>query len=83
MQRDQVDIFQHAFWVLSNSDHQQSLMICLCAFEAGNINDVDIVIDEAVKVLHTNTYSICFGHPHSIYECDAILYVIDNIKINV
>ena len=78
MQRDQIDILQHAFQILSNPDHQQCLMICLCAFEAGN--DIGIVTDEAVKALHTNTCSIHFGHPHSIHECDAILYVIDNMK---
>ena len=83
MQRDQTDILVRTFHILSNSasGHQQSLMICLCAFEAGNINDVDIVTDEAVKVLHTNsTHCISFGHPRSVYECDAILYVIENMN---
>ena len=80
IQHDQTDILMHAFRMLSNTGHQRSLIICLCAFEAGNINDIDIVTDEAIKVLHTNTHSISFGHPRSIYECDAILYVIDNIK---
>ena len=82
MQRDQTEILVHTFQILSNSasGHQQNLMICLCAFEAGNSNDVDIVTDEAVKVLHTNTPSISFGHPRSVYECDAILYVIENMN---
>ena len=82
MQRDQTEILVHTFQILSNSasGHQQSLMICLCAFEAGSINDVDIIKSEAVKVLHSNTHSISFGHPCSVYECDAILYVIENMN---
>ena len=72
MQCDQADILVCTFQILSNSasGHRQCLMICLCAFEAGSINDVDIVTNEAVKALHTNTHSISFGHPCSIYECD-------------
>ena len=78
MQRDQTDILVCTFHILSNSasGHQQNLMICLCAFEA----DVDIVTDEAIKVLHANTHSISFGQPCSVYECDAILYVIENMN---
>ena len=56
MQCDQADILVCTFQILSNSasGHRQGLMICLCAFEAGSINDVDIVTNEAVKALHTS-----------------------------
>ena len=54
-------------------------VFCCCAFEAKN----DVITSEVVKCLSIKNDSktfVNFGDPHSMYDFDAMLYVMKNMK---
>ena len=73
---DQKNVLKHAIRVLSADVYSRSLL-CQCAFEARN----DSVVNDIVKALSLKTNSkVHFGDPHTAYDCEAIIYIIDNIQ---
>ena len=72
------NVLEHALKIMS-AHHVPKCIFCRCAYEAKN----DVITSEVVKCLSTRNDSktfVNFGNPRSVYDFDAMLYVVDNMK---
>ena len=75
---DQKTVLKHAIQVLSTDARSRSLL-CQCAFEART----DSVTKDVVEALSSKTSShsiIHFGDPHTVHDCESIMYVINHTQ---
>ena len=68
-------LLEYAILSLSKFDHLRCL-ICHCAFEAKN----SVIDEKAIKALSTPSDSKHFGDPQTTHDCEAILYVIEQVR---
>ena len=73
--RSNLALLERAIQSLSEFNHLRCL-ICHCAFEA----KMSIVDKKAIKVLSTLSDSKHFGDPKTTHDCEAILYVIEQVR---
>ena len=72
------NILKHGVQVIGTYDLPQCLL-CHCAFEAKS----EVVTSQVIKCLRNNVDSksfVHFGDPSSAHDCEAVLYVISNMK---
>ena len=72
------NILKHGVQVIGTYDLPQCLL-CHCAFEAKS----EVVTSQIIKCLRNNVDSksfVHFGDPCSAHDCEAVLYVISNMK---
>ena len=67
-------LLERAILSLSKFDHLRCL-ICHCAVEAKN----SVIDEKAIEALSTPSGSKHFGDPKTIHDCEAILYVIEQM----
>jgi GTPase SAR1 family protein len=68
-------LLERAILSLSKSDGLRCL-ICHCAFEARN----PVINEKAIKALSTPSDSKHFGDPKTTHDCEAILYVVEQMR---
>ena len=68
-------LLERAIQLLSKFDHLRCL-ICHCAFEAKN----SVIDAKAIEALSTQSGSKHLGDPKTTHDCQAILYVIEQVE---